>query len=261
MATVKLNYREFPCADPRGLPIIILHGLFGSRNNWVTTARQLARRHSIYSLDLRNHGKSPHHEKMSLRNMAEDVLQFLDDNAIAKCIMIGHSMGGKAAIQLALDHPTRIEKLVVADIVPRLYAPRHDDVFEAIDIINNTKIINRNNADKMIEHILPNPAVRLFLLTNLMRDSQGQLIWRINMKAIRDNYAAISAAPQTDINATFNAPTLFIGGTQSPYITADDEPIIKRFFPQAKIKMLDAGHWIHIDQPHAFLDLVDSFIN
>jgi esterase len=148
----------------------------------------------------------------------------------------------------------------VADIAPRQYPPRHDDIFEGVDTINKSAISSRQQADDLIKDILPNQATRLFLLTNLRRDDNGKFGWRVNMDAIRGNYEIISGAPAV-IAAKYDKPVLFIKGGRSPYIKEEDWPGIRRLFPQAKMQAIEqSGHWVHTEQPEAFLEIVKSFL-
>lgn len=258
---MKLHYRYFPCDKPQDDALLILHGLFGSRNNWAALARQLSQHQDVYALDLRNHGESQRADSMSFPEMAVDVMWFMESEGLSQTSILGHSMGGKVAMQIALDTPQRVKKLIIADIAPREYDPRHEKIFQAVDAIDHALLTSRSDADKLIKDILPDRDLRLFLLTSLSRDEDRILSWRTNMHGIRKNYQAISAAPTVRQGSQFDGPTLFIAASRSPYIEDKDHKEIMRLFPQARIEMIDAGHWLHVQKPEQFLELVTDFLN
>lgn len=254
---MKLHYRHFPCDKPQSGPLLVLHGLFGSRNNWAGAGRRLSAHREVYALDLRNHGDSPHAATMTFDEMAGDVLEFIQDRSLARCTLLGHSMGGKTAMQLALSEPDRITALIAVDIAPRVYPPRHEDIFAAIDAIDEADPATRSEAEKLITSLLPDKAMRLFLLTSLVPGHNGPAKWRTNMRAIRENYEAISAAPQ---GHPYEGPALFIRGSRSSYVRDEDEGRIKALFPRSTLETLDAAHWVHIDAPEAFVSTVEAFL-
>lgn len=258
---LELNFQLFAGERP-GTPLIVLHGLFGSTGNWRTLCKRYAGRRDVYALDLRNHGRSPHHPRMTFEDMADDVRAFMDRQQLTGCHLLGHSMGGKVAMQLALEQPERVGRLIVADIAPKAYPPRHDDVFAAIELVDKTRITHRNQADKLIEHVLPGQATRLFLLTNLARDDDGEYRWRIDVEAIRNNYPAISGAPPAaSAGKRFTKPTLFVRGGKSYYIKEEDTGVIAALFPNAIIEEIPtAGHWVHAEQPEAFYQMTEQFL-
>jgi pimeloyl-ACP methyl ester carboxylesterase len=259
---LELNVQYF-AGNSANIPLIVLHGLFGSTANWRTLCKRYAVHRDVYALDLRNHGQSPHHPRMSIEDMAGDVLAFLDRQQLTSCVLLGHSMGGKVAMQLALEHPERVERLIVADIAPKHYPPRHNEVFAAIELIDRTRITHRNQADKLIEDVLPDQATRLFLLTNLARDDDGEYQWRIDVQAIRDNYKTISdAPPAVHSGKQFNKPALFVRGDKSFYIQPEDGNLITSLFPKAAMEEIpDAGHWVHAEQPEAFFRITQRFLD
>ena len=258
---MKLHHRFYACNAKTSTPLLILHGLFGSNSNWANLARQFSATREVYALDLRNHGQSPHANSMNFAEMTSDVLEFIQAQGLSECDLLGHSMGGKVAMQLALNNPNCLNKLIIADIAPKLYPPRHQHVFAAIETIDNNSIQSRQQAEDLIREILPEQATRLFLITNLTRKDGNQLQWRSNMAAIRDQYAQISAALTTADNKPYAGPCLFIRGEKSKYITESDSPDIKQLFPCFRLTTIkDAGHWLHIEQAETFAQVVDSFL-
>lgn len=247
---------------PNPPSLIILHGLFGSSTNWGIICRHLARHYTVYALDLRNHGRSPHQKSMSYPEMADDVLEFIEQQNLSDIYLLGHSMGGKTAMQLALNYPDIIQKLIVVDIAPKTYPAHHDDIFRAIERIDQTPIESRNQAEQLILELLPAADIRLFLLTNLVRDHNGLYQWRINMPVIRSSYPAILEKPKPRYhNQTFNKPCLFIRGDTSDYILASDTSLIQTQFKAAQIITIEnAGHWVHAQQPERFLNIVEAFL-
>ncbi len=257
---MKLHYRYFPCDNPQDDALLILHGLFGSRNNWAPLARQLSQQRDVYALDMRNHGDSQRADSMSYPEMANDILWFMTGEDLPEVSVLGHSMGGKIAMQLALDAPQQIKKLIVADIAPKQYMARHEKIFEAVDEIDRAMLTSRSDADKLIKEILPDKDLRRFLLTSLNREEDQILGWRTNMHGLRKNYQAISDAPSLSPGKLYDGPALFIAGSQSSYIEEGDRKLILSLFPQAEIKMINAGHWLHVQNPEEFLDLVSNFL-
>jgi esterase len=262
---MQLQYDHYPVSKnasdgASAEPLLVLHGLFGAALNWRHICQSLSPDREVYALDLRNHGRSPHAASMTFVHMARDVVEFMDERQLPACVIMGHSLGGKVAMQAALERPEQLSRLIVADIAPKRYPPRHDDIFEAVDTINRTVISSRQQADELVKLILPDQATRLFLLTNLRRDEDGKFGWRVNMDAIRGNYEIISGPP-TVMGAHYDKPALFIRGDRSPYIKDADWPEIRRSFPQAELQTIEnSGHWVHIEQPEAFLEIVKNFL-
>ena len=189
--------------------LVILHGLFGSAGNWRSLSRQLASEHAVHALDLRNHGVSPHHDLMTYAEMAGDIVQYLDENVGDAPILMGHSMGGKAAMRLALSHGGGLSKLVVVDIAPVPNQHDFDHLLQAMSLIDTKTIRGRGEADKALAERVVDPPLPQFLLQNLVRDDTGYR-WRINLEAIRANMDAILDFPIPDDWQAFEQPTLFI---------------------------------------------------
>jgi pimeloyl-ACP methyl ester carboxylesterase len=236
----------------QGRAVILLHGLFGSADNWHHIALRLAEKFHVFALDQRNHGQSPHSAEMNYSLMADDVNEFMASRGIEKAFVIGHSMGGKTAMQFALQFPQRVEKLVVADMAPRAYAPAHDKFFAALLALDLPSFQTRQQIEDALAPEIPNLMLRRFLLKNLGRNPAGAFFWKINLRGISENYLQLGQPISAPV--PFAGPTLFIRGGKSNYIKAEDEPLIRELFPAAQIQtMTEASHWIHADQPEEFL--------
>lgn len=251
-----LNYKEFG----NGQPVIILHGLLGSLDNWQSIARELGRSYKVFTVDLRNHGKSPHSDTMNYEVMAADVLALMDKLGLIHAHIIGHSMGGKVAMYFALHYPERIDKLVVVDISPKAYSRGHDQIFKALFAIDPALIDSRGEADQQMQVYVPEPAIRLFLLKNLARDADGHFYWKMNLEVIYKNYEAIIEAIES--TWPYTKPVLFLRGGKSAYISEEDALSITDLFAQATIKTIpNAGHWLHADAPELFISRVTDFLS
>lgn len=255
-----LHHRQY---SGDGEPLLILHGLFGNQANWGWHARHLAQRFAVYGLDLRNHGASPHDEHMTYPAMAADVGEWLDARGVESCHLLGHSMGGKVAMQLAFAEPERVGKLVVADIAPVDYTvsavqSRHPALTAMLQLPLR-RMNNRAEADEYLRDSIPEEQVRSFLLTNLERLPRGGYRWRLNLAAIEANLAALSSAPET--SEPYPGPALFLFGEKSAYLQFDHQLEIRRLFPAAEIQLLpDAGHWLNVEQPQASLAAIGQFL-
>jgi len=252
---MQLNFKEYG----QGRPVVLLHGLFGSLDNWHPIALRLAESFRVFALDHRNHGQSPHSTEMDYPVMAADVDRFLTGRGLASAMVIGHSMGGKAAMQLALHFPARVEKLVVADMAPRAYAAAHDKIFAALLALDLPRYQQRAQIEEALAPAIPNPVLRRFLLKNLGRNEAGGLFWKINLPDIAQNYWRLREPVAGE--APFTGPVLFLRGGKSKFILPEDEPLIREWFPAAQIRTIpEAGHWVHSDQPAEFLRLVLEFL-
>ena len=243
-----------------GLPLVILHGLFGSGRNWTGIARRLAAAWHVYALDLRNHGDSPWAEAMDYPAMAGDVSAFLDRQGLDRVALVGHSMGGKTAMALALTQPERIGSLTVVDIAPVTYPQTHQGYVEALQALNLGGITRRAEADVALRSSIPEAGIRAFLLQNLVaRD--GGFAWRFNLAALGAGMAGISGFPEAPGQGGYDGPTLFLGGGLSDYITADHRDVIRRLFPRASVETIAAaGHWVHAEAPEPFLEALQAFL-
>ncbi len=252
---MELNYKSFG----EGYPIIILHGLFGTLDNWQTIAKKLAEHYSVYIIDLRNHGRSPHEDIFNYEVMADDLQAFMESQWIYEAHIIGHSMGGKTAMQFALTYPDLVNQLVVVDIAPKAYEGGHQTIFEALLSLDVSTITSRKQAAAALESKIPDFGVRQFLLKNLTNDKKGGYKWKMNLPVIHQNYGQILEAIESE--ETFDNPTLFIRGGASDYIQDEDLTQIKTFFPTAKLETVaNAGHWVHAVAPKELLNLVTNFL-
>ena len=243
-----------------GPSLVVLHGLFGSARNWQSIARRLAERHAVSVLDMRNHGASPWTDTMTYPEMAEDVLSHIVANGLSRPCLIGHSMGGKAAMAAALLAPGRVGRLIVVDIAPVRYEHGFAALVDALQAVELDQVTKRAEADEMLAERVDDAAIRGFLLQNLVL-REGHYTWRLNLAAIASSQSALWDFPQLPAPAVFDGPTLFIGGARSDYIRPDHRPVIERHFPRAEIEAIpDSGHWAHADQPEAFLRAVDGFL-
>ena len=243
-----------------GDPFLILHGLFGSSDNWLTIAKQLSENYSFHILDARNHGKSPHTNEFGYDNMAMDVREYIQDHNLKNIVLMGHSMGGKTAMKIALEYPMRVLKLIVADIAPKKYLIIHNHIIEALLSIKTNILESRNQADIQLSQTIKSSTLRKFLLKNLYRDENNILKWRINLDAICSNLESLGA--QVSSSQTFDKSTLFLRGELSDYIVPEDEKDIYSLFPKSIIKSIPrATHWLHVENPVEFLKEIKGFLN
>ncbi len=250
-----------------GKPLIILHGLFGMSDNWMTLGKQFAENgFACYTVDLRNHGRSPHSDVFNYKVMADDLLELMSDENISSADFIGHSMGGKVAMFFAASAPEKINKLVVADISPRYYPPHHDGVISALSNVDLDFMLSRKEVEEKLRISIHDEATVQFLLKNLYwkewtteNEKQQKLAWRFNLPAIEKNIDSVGEALPEHV--LFNKPTLFIKGERSGYITSKDMKDIKKHFPKAQLQtIIGVGHWVHAEKPSEFLQTVLEFL-
>jgi len=241
-----------------GSPLIILHGLFGTLENWGSQISTLSQQHQVIAVDLRNHGQSPHSNAMDYPLMAQDVINLMDNLELNAADVIGHSMGGKVAMQIALNYPDHVNKLIIVDISPVSYSAHHQNIFQGLFNIDLDTLKSRSSADKQLSHYVEEPGIRSFLLKNLYKNSDGAFSWRPNLHVLHDQYSQISNAPTGD---TFSGNTLFIKGMNSDYILAEHQASIQNLFSKASFKMIEgAGHWPHAEKPNIFSSIILKFL-
>lgn len=253
--SLKLNFRTFG----HGVPLIVMHGVFGSSDNWQTLGKEFAMRYKTYLIDLRNHGKSPHSDLFNYDVMVNDVIELMSDEGIEKAHFLGHSMGGKVAMTLATKHPEKINKLIVIDIAPKVYPPHHQQIFEGFHAVDIASLESRKQADERMAKVISSIGIRQFILKNLERDGNGGFQWKLNLDAIERAAEQVGVGLETHVH--FDGETLFIAGGKSKYIQAEDHEAIKRHFPNASIETIQgAGHWVHAEKPNELLKHVTRFL-
>ncbi|MDX1960290.1 MAG: alpha/beta fold hydrolase [Leptospiraceae bacterium] len=251
---MKLFFRKL---IENGKPILILHGLFGSSKNWLGNGKELSEFGTVYLLDARNHGDSPHAETHSLKDMVSDLKEFISENNLSGCTILGHSMGGLVAIQFALQYPELCDRLIVIDIAPKNYELNYETEFRAMSIdVSNKK--NRDEIDQEMLPIIHDTFIRQFLQMNLERTDNG-FRWKINLDAIQKRKDAL----EFDINdKTFTKKSLFVLGGDSEYVKQSDHVLIKNYFPSSRIDVIPhAGHYLHYLNKEEFLKIVKNFLS
>lgn len=241
-----------------GKPLVILHGLFGSADNWFSIARELQKTFTLYLVDQRNHGDSPHSEEWNYQVMVEDLKELLDDEKLDQVFLMGHSMGGKTAMNFALQYPERVEKLIIADIAPRYYPVHHQTILEGLNAIDLKNTKSRKEADDILSSYVPELGTRQFLLKSLSRDSDG-FVWKINLPVITEKINQVGEALAGENQ--YEGPTLFLAGGNSNYIQQSDLGDMEKFFPKYEVEFIsDAGHWLHAEKPEAVVKEIQKFL-
>lgn len=251
---MKLFHRELG----EGQPLVLLHGIFGSSDNWLTQARMLSAHFRTYAVDMRNHGHSPHDDVFDYPAMVADILEFIETHNIVDPVLIGHSMGGKAAMNFAVAHPQKLQKLVVVDIAPKAYSMAHYVILEGLQAVPIAEITSREEADAALARFVDEPDVRQFLLKNLQRKPEGGFKWKLNLTAVADNIHKIGLDLQ--FPGKFEKPTLFVRGERSNYVKDEDFERIREVFPAAHIETMDTGHWLPAEKPKEFVALVERWL-
>lgn len=250
---MQLFFREYGA----GAPLIILHGLLGSSDNWFTQARAFEKNYHVYLVDQRNHGQSPHSEDMDYTLLADDLQEFIGTHHLERPVIIGHSMGGKTAMQFTITRPDKVRALVVVDIAPKYYPVHHDAIVHAMKSISLEQIKSRADADTLLSDKLKGPAVRQFVLKNLTRTDAGSYQWRVNLDVIERNLEKIGAAIT---GGRYEGPTLFVRGSLSSYVEDGDWPEVLKLFPHARLVTLPTDHWVQAEQPKLFAENVLDFL-
>ena len=242
-----------------GSAVVLLHGLFGAGSNLGVLAQALQDRFTVFSIDLPNHGRSAWLKNPDLATMAASLQQWMDAERLPRAHFLGHSLGGKVAMQFALRYPQRVESLVIADIAPVEYSSHHDTVFAALAEVNAAHCTSRKQASRVMAKCLKDEALIQFLMMSLQRDSTGIFRWRFDYKGLRLCYASMLAAPSAGL--LYSGPTLFVKGGTSHYILEEHWPMIQRIFPQATLKVLPGcSHWLHVEKPKLFNSIVQRFL-
>lgn len=255
-----LNYKIQGDLESGDMPLIVQHGLLGSLDNWNTFAAKQKTERPVIAIDMRNHGDSPHVEGMSYTQMMDDVLAVLDHLQLPEVDLMGHSMGGKVAMWLALHHPQRVRNLIIVDIVPVTYPLQYDKLIRAMLEMPLADFKNRREADTWLAPTVKQPFERAFLLKNLGWDSNKKLIWQCNLGQIAAHYPDIASFPQTELTYPDNA--LFISGGQSAYVTAEGWQAALQRFPRAEhIVIQEAGHLPHVQTPDVFIKHVQDALS
>lgn len=252
---MKLFYR----VSGKGQPLIILHGLFGSSDNWYTLAKIFAQTYTVYLVDQRNHGQSPHSDDFNYKLLTDDLYEFVQENVLEKAVVLGHSMGGKTAMNFAVKYPHYVEKLIVVDIAPKAYPRQHDSILKGLKAVPLEKLQSRNEAEVILVNYVPNMGERQFLLKNLERKVSGGFDWKINLKSLDEHMDEISSGMQFE--GQFDKPTLFIKGASSNYLKESDQIDIRKIFTRAEFKTIESGHWVHAEKPKEFVEVVLNFLN
>ena len=250
-----LSYNYFG----QGAPLIILHGLFGSSDNWQSFAKSIADQYQVITIDIRNHGNSSHVDDFDFDLIHHDLIETLNYIGIDRYDMMGHSMGGKAAMVHALHCRDQVKKLIIIDIAPKAYPPHHEIYFNVMRSMDFDLISNRMQADAWMQKDIADLAVRQFLLKNLIRDENNRFKWKFNLESLYKHYDEINVELKSE--HPFTRPTLFIKGERSEYIKTNDESLIHDLFPHAEIiTIMNAGHWVHADQPIRLKEVVLDFL-
>jgi esterase len=252
---MQLHYESYG----EGYPLIILHGLFGSLDNWRTISRRFGKCYQVFAVDQRNHGDSPHSDSMNYQVMVEDLNEFMESQELPTAHLLGHSMGGKTVMQFAATYPEKVSKLVVVDIAPRAYPPHHNQIFAALLSLDLQAFRTRQEIDAALAQRIQDSAVRQFLLMNVTRDGTRAFKWKIDLDAIYKNYKeTIEGLP---ITRRFDKPTLFIRGKDSEYIQDGDVALIEDLFPQSRIVTINGvGHWVHARARRKFCRVALAFL-
>ncbi len=267
---MNLFYREKGSGDRT---IIIVHGLYGASDNWLSVANDLEVDFRIVLIDQRNHGRSPHSDEHTYETMANDLLELMKKLQIKRAVLIGHSMGGKTVMRFSLDHPEMVEKLIVVDIAPKSYGSfsnyaevtaDHNKIIDALSSTDLTQYKNRKEIDKALKPAFPSQTLRAFMMKNLKHHKDGHFSWKVNFKALKNNLEEImNGFSNLKKESETKAPeAIFIKGEKSPYIQEDDTMVINKFFPGSQIVTIpDAGHWVHAEKQDLFVKTVKYFLD
>lgn len=253
---MELNFKKL---GDTGEHLIILHGLFGSLDNWLTLGKYLSQDYQVWLVDQRNHGQSPHSEEFDYLVLAEDLSDFIKAHQIENPLVLGHSMGGKTVMHFATQYPKLVQKLIVVDIAPVSYPVHHEAILKAMNQVDFSKINRRGEVDEILAEGIEEASVRQFLVKNIFWKTKTELAWRFNLPVLTQTIDEISAGVKID--GVYEGETLFIAGGTSNYITEQYHSKIFEYFPKATIKTIaHAGHWVHAEAPEEFITIVKDFI-
>lgn len=261
---MQLHYKKFGT----GCPLIVLHGLYGSSDNWYSFGRKLSEYFTVYLVDQRNHGRSPHRPDFNYDVLTADLEELLDTEKIDYACLMGHSMGGKVALNYAFKNPSRVRKLVVIDIALRSYAAEgnfapqafmHQKIVNSLNRLEIAGSKTRSSIEKELSADIPQKPIRQFLLKNLRRNTDGEFYWGLNIKSLKNNLFRILDGIDSD-GKTFDNKVLVISGVHSGYINDEDKILYKQVFPNVKIVEMDSGHWLHAEEPEKLLELLIHFL-
>jgi pimeloyl-ACP methyl ester carboxylesterase len=243
-----------------GAPLVVLHGLFGSSGNWRGIARELAATHSVHSVDLRNHGASPWADSMDYVEMADDVRELIERLDLGRPVVMGHSMGGKTAMALALRHPERVARLIVVDIAPVCYADTLTPFVEAMRSADVVAAASRAEVQRRLQQAVPDHGVVPFLMQNLVTRND-HFDWRLNLLGISAAMPRLCGFPSALSGLRFSGPVTVFAGERSDYVAQRDGASFRPMFTDVGVEVIDnAGHWVHADQPKAFVAAVQRVL-
>ncbi|NQY67670.1 MAG: alpha/beta fold hydrolase [Flavobacteriales bacterium] len=252
---MQLNYKEYGS----GYPFVIIHGLFGSSDNWTSIAKILGEQFHVITIDVRNHGRSPYSDELNYDLMATDLIELLDNLGLEKVNLLGHSMGGKMAMQFANDFPDRLNKMIVVDIGPEKYPPHHGEKIEGLLSIDLSSLNSRVDADEQLSQSIPGEMVRQFLLKNLYRDENRMFAWRFNLHSLANNLEEIFS--EISFNQQVIIPSLFVKGGQSEFVGEKSIKLIEANFANFELETFEnSGHWLHAQEPKRLIESIIQFI-
>jgi pimeloyl-ACP methyl ester carboxylesterase len=241
-----------------GQPLIIIHGLFGMSDNWQSLAKQFSAFFEVHLIDQRNHGRSFHNDQFNYQNLSEDLWNYIESKQLDEVIILGHSLGGKTAMEFATANPSMVKKLIVVDISPKFYPIHHHTILEGLRFLSKHELTSRKVADQLLSEFIHQSDVRQFLLKSLYWNEDRKLEFRFNLNGIANNIENVGQA--LGKQSFYDGPSLFLQGGDSDYINSEDEDLIFHHFSNAQIETIDdAGHWLHAQKPQVFFDLVSRF--
>lgn len=257
--SVDLSHTEIGTGS--GPSVIILHGLFGQGRNWAMIARGLAETHRVFSVDMRNHGDSPWDDEMTYPAMADDVARLIETQDRGPAMLIGHSLGGKATMTLAMQRPELVERACIVDIAPVPYDHDFETHLEAMLGLDLASIKRRGEAEARLRETLNDPHLAGFLIRNLSQDVDGGFRWRVNLAALADHMDDLLDFPIFEADQAYDGPALFLAGGASTYVRSYHQAEIERLFPNAEIEIIEgAGHWPHADDPNGVIARLRPFL-